>query len=243
MTFGWRRAGGGVPDSKPNHHPWATSPRRGCGCVSVAAGPIRRGPIDRAAAHPVRAIHRARRLRVRVRVRHARPAVERDRARCADGAGQPRAPRRQRLRAQHRGRRRDPARSCRTRSCARRRAAPGSSCRAAGGYGVAMVFLPRSGEPGRRASSAFEQVLVAEGLAAARAGATVPTDPMGLGEAAAASRPVDAPGVHRSARRPRPGRGRRPRVRPSPVRRPAPGREGRPTQRAARARGALHPLA
>ncbi len=58
-----------------------------------------------------------------------------------------------------------------------------------GGYGVGMVFLPRDAAS-RAATVAFvERTLADEGLALF-GWRDVPTDPIGLGESAAASRPV-----------------------------------------------------
>ncbi len=58
-----------------------------------------------------------------------------------------------------------------------------------GGYGVAMVFLPRNGSCRTECAARLEQVLASEGLELL-GWRDVPTDPMGLGETAAASRPV-----------------------------------------------------
>ncbi len=60
---------------------------------------------------------------------------------------------------------------------------------ATGGYGVAMVFLPRNGSCRTGCAERFEQVLAAEGLTLL-GWRDVPTDPMGLGESASHSRPA-----------------------------------------------------
>ncbi|HEY5434015.1 MAG TPA: glutamate synthase large subunit [Candidatus Limnocylindrales bacterium] len=60
---------------------------------------------------------------------------------------------------------------------------------AGGGQGVAMVFLPRDTASRAASVAFFEQVLAAEGLTFL-GWRDVPTDPMGLGESASASRPV-----------------------------------------------------
>ena len=120
-----------VPCRAPIAYGSAPPPFRGwCG--------ERRGPN----ADPVRTVHRARQLRLRVRRGHRRPALARDRARRAHRARQPRAPRRERLREEHRRRRGHPrhaplpvpGRRSPRRTASRSRATATAS---------AMVFLPR----------------------------------------------------------------------------------------------------
>ena len=190
--------------------------------------------------HPVRAVHRARCLRLRVRVRHRRAPVPRHRPGRPHGPGQPGAPRRQRLRAQHRRWGGDPDR------------------------GAARV-PPRRGPRRRRGPARERRPWRGDGLPAARHGqqdgrrGLLRADPRrrGPGAPRLARRPHGPdgprrvclgqpsghpPGVHRPAGRPPPGRGRGPRLRAPPVRRPPPGREGRPAERSPRPRGVLRPV-
>ena len=92
------------PRRQPNQLFVGTQPRgRGCYRRSTERTKgIQRGPV------PLRAVVRTRFLRVRVRVRHRRPAFPRDRARRAHRARQPGAPRGQRVGAEHGGRRGGP---------------------------------------------------------------------------------------------------------------------------------------
>ena len=177
--------------------------------------------------HPVRAVHRARRVRVRVRgaTSRGRPshAIVRDALtvlvnlehRGASGSE-----------AQHRRRRRDPGRRSRTRFLgaaaaeAGHRPPPGaatawrwSSCRATRPAATPAVAHRRARPARPRASSCW-------------AGATSPPTPRGLGDTARASQPVIRQAF--IARPPDLGRaGRGPRLRAPPVRRPPAGREGR----------------
>ena len=138
---------------------------------------------DARVAHPVRAVHRARRVRVRVRVRHRRPPLARHRPGRPDGPRQPRAPRRHRLRAQHGRRRRDPGRHPARvpRGDGRREAA--IDLPAGGGYGVAMVFLPRDAASRDAARRDLRDARSRRGPRAPRL-ARRPADPRGLGESA-----------------------------------------------------------
>ncbi len=101
-----RAAGACDPRRQPKHPFVGTQPRaRGCyRRATVRTKGVQRGRVPL----PLRAVVRARCLRVRVRVRHRWPARPRDRPRRPDRPGQPGASRRQRLGAEHRGRRGDP---------------------------------------------------------------------------------------------------------------------------------------
>ncbi len=184
-------------------------------------------------AVPLRTVLRARRVRLRVRLRHRRPALPGDRPRCADRPREPGASRRQRLREEH-GRWRGnpppgpvrvPHGGCRG---AWRGAAPGGLRR---GHDLPP---PRPGEPGR--------------LRGAHRGGPCRR---GAGPAGLARRPRrrrrpgrdgqaeparDPPGV----RGPTAGRGGRPRFRPAPLRGAPADREDGLAQRAPRAGGLLH---
>ena len=192
--------------------------------------------------HPLRAVDRARFVRVRLRRGHLGPGLPRDRAGRAHRPRQPRAPRRERLREEHR-RRRGPPRQGPLPVPGRGRRRRAASTLPAGGYGVAMVFLPRDAasreacrERGRPTT------LAAEGLTLLGWRA-VPTDPDGLGDSAPLQPARHRAGVHRPARRPRRwARRRGPRLRAPPVRRPAAHREGRQPERAPRPGRLLHRL-
>ena len=195
-------------------------------CVRFRPAPFRgwcgerRGPN----ADPVRTVHRARQLRLRVRRGHRRPALACDRARRAHRARQSRAPRRQRLREEH-GRRRGHPRHAplpvpgRCRRDARRHA-PARRVRRRDG-----VPPPRCREP-RGVSDEGRGHPAGGGPHAPRL-APGPDRPRGPRRRRPLQPARHRAGVRRPARRPRRRPGRGPRLRAPPVRRAAPDREGR----------------
>ena len=173
-------------------------------------------------------------------VRHRRAPLPRDRPGRPDGPRQPGAPRRHRVRGQHRRRRRDP-RLHPPPLPGRGRGRGRASASRETGYGVAMVFLPRDEASRAGAVERFEHELRGEGLELL-GWREVPTDPSGLGVQRARQPAGHRPGVHRPPGGPRPRPRRGPGLRAPPLRRPPPGREGRRPQRAARPRRRLHPV-
>ena len=204
-------------------------------CVRFRPAPFRgwcgerRGPN----ADPVRTVHRARQLRLRVRRGHRRPALACDRARRAHRARQSRAPRCQRLREEYGRRRRHPGHDPlplpgRCRRDVRRHAPPRRLRRRDG------VPPPRCREP--RGMSDEGRATPCRRRAYAPRLAPGPDGPRGPRRRRPLQPARHRAGVRRPARWPRRRPGGGPGLRAPPVRRAAADREGRQPLRAPRPR-------